>query len=855
MATTGLQYAPGSQSPNNGSSASLPSHKRVYQACIPCRRRKVRCDLGSVDEPHDPPCQRCRRESKDCFFSATRRKRGSGDGADLDLDDDVEDDYSVRNGRKRLRMSTTHDGASPPTTNLPSYTSPGSHPPAAHLVSGTQQSPTGLQQPLTPGGSWGRARPLARPDAAVKSPLSPYYPSVDAARPPQPSARAAAATADSGDDDQRLTNRLWEAEVYNGHDALNLLFEAAGRSGDMGNADVGPKSDPTRPSHAAVDGPARVKVSSRSQTHQRIGSASHIKEMGPPRPKQRPPVVPTDSSAHSSGTPSRQFSGSRVDSPELGDALKAWSRLRFVRAGWFTAREAIDYIDYFYTYLGPLTPVLPPMYHAPTTHSVLLSDEPILTVTLLTISSRYMELSGPGGRSRSYAIHEKLWTYLRGMIERMVWGQEQFNGGFGKEGEGQTSSTAPWRGLKKGSLRTLGTVESLLLLTEWHPRALHFPPGDDGDELVVKDDLSLQQDGSDNGQGVRDQRGIGGRRIESWLEPAWRSDRMCWMLLGNALALAYELGVFDDGTVTKAFGVEPPRPDRELQSYRVRANRVQKLLYVYVTQLAGRLEWTSMIQDAPLIDREDHGIDVSVAKMQAAASHLDEGGMDDALVDDAILDCWIKITNLMKTGNELIFPTRKVTRDLIRSGRYVSLLESFAPKLRSWLEDFERIQMPDFIRFVLRIEFEYVRVYINSLALQAVVERCTNNAGNSDLALPPNPRDRAGTVAFSTLMGPKDQEYTRDVVDASRDLLRTVVEGLLPGDYLKHCPVRTYFRIISGAMFLLKTFALGAKEEDVAISLGLMDSTVEALRNCIVDDVHLGIRFAELLEVLTKRIR
>jgi hypothetical protein len=27
------------------------------------------------------------------------------------------------------------------------------------------------------------------------------------------------------------------------------------------------------------------------------------------------------------------------------DAIKAWSRFRFVRAGWFTPAEAIDYID------------------------------------------------------------------------------------------------------------------------------------------------------------------------------------------------------------------------------------------------------------------------------------------------------------------------------------------------------------------------------------------------------------------------------------------------------------------------------------------------------------------------------
>ena len=33
------------------------------------------------------------------------------------------------------------------------------------------------------------------------------------------------------------------------------------------------------------------------------------------------------------------------EAPEFARAVKTWSRLRFVRAGWFTAREAIAYID------------------------------------------------------------------------------------------------------------------------------------------------------------------------------------------------------------------------------------------------------------------------------------------------------------------------------------------------------------------------------------------------------------------------------------------------------------------------------------------------------------------------------
>ena len=79
----------------------------------------------------------------------------------------------------------------------------------------------------------------------------------------------------------------------------------------------------------------------------------------------------------------------------------------------------------------------------------------MLTVTILTIASRYKRLAGPGGQSRSFMIHEKLWIYLQNMITRMFWGQEQFGGGFcggGLHKLGQKTSD-------RGGLRSLGTIE------------------------------------------------------------------------------------------------------------------------------------------------------------------------------------------------------------------------------------------------------------------------------------------------------------------------------------------------------------------------------------------------------------
>lgn len=179
----------GTPSSQSGPLSQQAQHKRVYQACIPCRRRKVRCDLGSVDDPHDPPCVRCRRESKECYFSATRRKRKIED----DPIEDEQDDYILRNGRKQLRSA-----ASPPA--------------AAPVIDRRLYSDV----PLTPGGSHGRTQPLRRPGDASKSVRSNSTgaPEFGHGEPNTPLENLEART-------------MMRRGVYGPHDALDLLYKAA----------------------------------------------------------------------------------------------------------------------------------------------------------------------------------------------------------------------------------------------------------------------------------------------------------------------------------------------------------------------------------------------------------------------------------------------------------------------------------------------------------------------------------------------------------------------------------------------------------------------------------------------------
>ncbi|KAF2734529.1 hypothetical protein EJ04DRAFT_543610 [Polyplosphaeria fusca] len=804
----------------------IQQHTRTYQACIPCRRRKVRCDLGPVDNPHEPPCVRCRRESKECYFSATRRKRKAQDGEDEI--DDVPDDYEIRNGRKRVRPDSIEEQTPPrrpDSLNLNRATSANAYVP----------------QPLTPGGSVGQYQPLRRPPQNRDIHLE--------------------------EEDVKANNQaaaiLQTKEVFSGHDALNLLFEAAGRNGDIEHHRNNSTSSQHRP---ILGGPGSTPGSQTAFASPHTNAPHGLPPLDGRNQLDRVPADLTIDPAIQNNYPHLP---DPAKEPSLTDAVQAWSKSRFVRAGWLTATEAIAYIDYFYMHLSPLTPIVVPDYKDHATHGRLLKEEPMLVVTLLTISSRFVRPNGFGAASRSYLIHEMFWEHLQKMINRVIFGQEQFGGGFCGAGQQPGSDVNP---LSRKGLRTLGTVESLMLLTEWHPRALHFPPGDNDDDLVVPDDTPMPENV---------QLGIGGQRIDSWLEPCWRSDRMCWMLLGNAVSLAFEIGVFDDTSETEFEEANQHLSHATVKAYYRRKNHLKDLLLIYVTQTSGRLGLSSML---PKVQRDDDDLNAQkspnqlfqerLSKIRPPPSHT--GMRPDGqrmpyesvatqnrhAIQDLVLDFWNRIAKLMEIGNLKLFPSRRRTRELLKTGEYANLLREFQTPLHEWMRNFDQAtHVPTELRHVLTIEFEYTRVYLNSLALHAVVERCTHHTPPQSHALlngaGSNTSRDGGAIPFNVVSKwyGNDRPYIREIIDASRNVLNIVVEGLVPGDFLRHTPVRTFFRIVSVAIILLKTFALGGTENDVAHSLDLLARAVDALKTSIVDDVHVGNRFAGLVDNLTRRVR
>jgi hypothetical protein len=104
------------------------------------------------------------------------------------------------------------------------------------------------------------------------------------------------------------------------------------------------------------------------------------------------------------------------------------------------------------------------------------------------------------------------------------------------------------------------------------------------------------------------------------------------------------------------------------------------------------------------------------------------------------------------------------------------------------------------------IDYHFVRLYINSLALQAVARR------NSRL-----PSSSTG----SHLKGSQDFSYICEVISSAKQILEMVIE-LASENALKYIPVRMFIRIASASTYLVNVGCRVAQSAGIVGQNGLL---------------------------------
>ena len=175
----------------------------------------------------------------------------------------------------------------------------------------------------------------------------------------------------------------------------------------------------------------------------------------------------------------------------LTRALTVWESFKLCQLKWVTPLEAFTYVNYFHTHLLPLSPILSGHFALPSAQLDLLTNEPLLAITILTIAARYCPFREAKG---GVCLHRKLWQFTQRLVERVIWGQDR--------------GTGRRRGKETKGLRGLGTVEALVLWTEWHPRGIHFPPIEVGEEEEeLRGDMGMGMGLTECGEGLKGRKG------------------------------------------------------------------------------------------------------------------------------------------------------------------------------------------------------------------------------------------------------------------------------------------------------------------------------------------------------------
>ncbi|CAB4253705.1 similar to Saccharomyces cerevisiae YDR421W ARO80 Zinc finger transcriptional activator of the Zn2Cys6 family [Maudiozyma barnettii] len=354
--------------------------RRSYKACLSCRARKVRCDLGPFDNPHPPPCTRCKREQRECLF--TSRNRESKHIVSEDVSPVTDSVISS------MTESATISKADSNNSNI-------SEPTNVNVNNNiTRQNNMALSNVITNDTSIMISTDNNNNKNTIKTTRS-------NTRNDNVSGEPVKGTSS--------INGKWGLGVTSMQNTLEFLANAAGSVAQEKQKGTG------------------ITQVNRHVTQLETGAIHHSKDLsGRPTPFLDPsdenifaPLLQTSGSQRPASTLMEKVRSVR---PQTANKL---SHVDYIGDNsLLSEREAIELIDAFFLSMHPYFPNIPIQLH----DAQELAEYPILLCAILTVSSRYHSftefgLNNGDDNKRNIDVHEKLWSHCQWMISQTIWAE------------------------------------------------------------------------------------------------------------------------------------------------------------------------------------------------------------------------------------------------------------------------------------------------------------------------------------------------------------------------------------------------------------------------------------------------
>ncbi|KIY72965.1 hypothetical protein CYLTODRAFT_417473 [Cylindrobasidium torrendii FP15055 ss-10] len=385
-------------------------------------------------------------------------------------------------------------------------------------------------------------------------------------------------------------------------------------------------------------------------------------------------------------------------------------------------------------------------------------EEQDLASVIVVIASRYMNEGEWAG------LHEKTWAFFKTRLADLM----------------------------SGEAATIGTVEALLLLSEYLPR-------------IRSDDSTALHE---------------------------QENRMAWNLTGMAVRIGYMMGLDQKTFITSSTPGSVTTEDNQLNRERL----AWTYCYLFDRQISiriGKAFWS-----------RGPGLCFHAQNDNEPAAHTNFPSLKPVagLQDDyaSVVQAYTDLTQILTNAHDILYPSKDRTITLVKVGEYYKYLDAFTRSMNNGFQTnwqnkrWDTAPMADGVW----MSFHYLRLYVSSFAFQAHVQRSMSNYS------PEN-----GYFAWDLISSP-DAKFVLEGADAATEILKICTNRIHSTVGLSWLPWRFFLFFSHAAVYLLKALFIeaipGADQRGI---LHLLKHLIVALSS---DPQHPGARYARLLNGLMK---
>ncbi|KAB8222350.1 hypothetical protein BDV33DRAFT_229625 [Aspergillus novoparasiticus] len=203
----------------------------------------------------------------------------------------------------------------------------------------------------------------------------------------------------------------------------------------------------------------------------------------------------------------------------------------------------------------------------------------------------------------------------------------------------------------------------------------------------------------------------------------------------------------------------------------------------------------------------------------------------------------VELTTIFGNIHDILYASKTRTVQLMLMGDYTKYLDDGSKALAMWKEAWTSVDLPPHLSGLQCLQLEYLRLYINAFAFQAVLYRTPKSPVGCD-------NGKSSYFPYS-VMASADGRHIYIAIDAAKSVLKYLMERLNPTKHLRYIPVRFHLYEIHASVFLFKALTVGAlSSEEQQTCTTLVRQFISMLKNAATSPSHIASRYSKLLTSL-----